>query len=44
MKKSGIVFGILAILMLVVFTSGCTSNEKLLFQYNLSAGESPNFI
>lgn len=45
MKKSGIVgLGILAILMLVVFASGCTSNEKLLFQYNLTAGESPNFV
>jgi hypothetical protein len=45
LKKSRIaVFGILAILMLVVFVSGCTSNEKLLFQYNLTAGEGPNFI
>ena len=45
MKKSGIgLFGILAILMLVVFASGCTSNEKLLYQYNLSAGNGPNFI
>lgn len=45
MKKSGIgVIGLLAILMVVVFASGCTSTEKLLFQYNLSAGESPNFV
>ena len=45
MKKSEIaVFGTLAILMLVVFASGCVSNEKLLYQYNLSAGKAPNFI
>ena len=45
MKKSGIgVIGLLAILMVVVFASGCTSTEKLLFQYNLSVGESPNFV
>ena len=45
MKKSGIaIFGILAILTLVVFTSGCASNEKLLYQYNLTAGTGPNFI
>lgn len=45
MKKSGIgVFGILAILVLVVFASGCASNEKLLFEYTLSGGESPDFI
>jgi hypothetical protein len=45
MKKSEIaVFGILAVLALVVFTSGCVSNEKLLYQYNLTAGKSPDFI
>lgn len=45
MKKSGMaIFSILAILMLVVFVSGCTSTEKLLFQYNLSAGDSPQFV
>ena len=45
MKKSGIaVFGILAILILVVFVSGCLSNEKLLYQYNLTAGQGPNFV
>ena len=46
MEKSGIpVFGIMALLILVVFASGCTTNnEKLLIQYNLSAGQSPNFI
>lgn len=45
MKKSGIgVIGILAVLMAVVFVSGCTSTEKLLFQYDLSTGESPNFV
>jgi hypothetical protein len=45
LKKSGIgIIGLLAILMVVVFASGCTSTEKLLFQYNLSVGESPNFV
>ena len=45
LKKSGIgVIEILAVLMAVVFVSGCTSTEKLLFQYNLSTGESPNFV
>ncbi len=45
MQKSGIaVFGILAVLMLVVFASGCINNEKLLYQYNLTAGQGPNFI
>lgn len=37
-------WGILVVLMAVVFVSGCTSTEKLLFQYDLSAGESPNFV
>ncbi|MGF7118906.1 hypothetical protein [Methanobacterium oryzae] len=45
MQKSGIaVFGILAVLMLVVFTSGCINNETLLYQYNLTAGQGPNFV
>ena len=45
MQKSGIaVFGILAVLMLVVFASGCINSEKLLYQYNLTAGQGPNFI
>jgi hypothetical protein len=45
LKKSVAVFGIMALLMLVVFASGCTtSNEKLLLLYNLSAGQSPNLI
>ncbi len=45
MKKSGMaVFGILALLTLVVFTSGCASNEKLLYQYNLTSGNSPDFV
>jgi len=44
MKKSGIiVFGILAVLMLVVFASGCIDNETLLYQYNLT-GEGQNFV
>jgi hypothetical protein len=38
------VLGIMSLLVLVVFASGCTSNEKLLIQYNLSAGASPNFV
>jgi hypothetical protein len=45
LKKSGIVgFGILTILMLVVFASGCTSNEKLVYQYNLTNGTGPDFV
>jgi len=45
LKKSGItLFGFLAILMAVVFASGCINNETLLFQYNLTVGEGPNFI
>ena len=31
-------------MILVVLTSGCVNNEKLLYQYNLSAGSGPNFI
>lgn len=43
--KTGItVIGAVAILMLVVFASGCTSNEKVLYQYNLSSGQSPNYV
>jgi hypothetical protein len=38
------IFSMLAILMLVVFVSGCTSSEKLLYQYNLSEGQAPNYI
>jgi hypothetical protein len=42
--KSGIaVLGILSILLVVVFASGCTSNEKILYQYNLT-GHAPTFI
>ncbi|MGZ7119906.1 MAG: hypothetical protein ACXVH2_09360 [Methanobacterium sp.] len=45
MKKTEIaVFGTLAVLMLVVFASGCTSNEKLLYQYNLTNGTGPDFV
>ncbi len=39
-----VTLGILTILILVVSTSGCLNNEKLLYQYNLSAGNGPNFI
>jgi hypothetical protein len=45
LEKSGIgVFGIMGLLVLVVFASGCASNEKLLYQYNLSTGVPPNFV
>ena len=45
MKRLGIaVLGILAVLILVVFVSGCTSNEKLLYQYNFTAGAGPDFV
>lgn len=43
--KSGIaVLGILSILVVVVFASGCTSNEMMLYQYNLTSGQAPNYI
>ncbi len=43
--KSGIaVLGILSVLVLVVFASGCTSNEKILYEYNLTAGQAPNYL
>jgi hypothetical protein len=43
--KAGImIIGAVSILMVVVFASGCISNEKILYQYNLSAGQSPNYI
>ncbi len=42
--KSGIAFlGILSILVVVVFASGCTSNGNLLYQYNLT-GKAPTYI
>ncbi len=42
--KSGIaVLGILSILLVVVFASGCTSNGNLLYQYNLT-GHAPTYI
>jgi len=42
--KSGIaVLGILSILLVVVFASGCTSNETILYQYNLT-GNAPTYI
>lgn len=44
MKSRIAVFGVLAILTLVVFTSGCASNEKLLYQYDLTAGQGPNLV
>ena len=42
--KSGIaVLGMLSILLVVVFASGCTSNGDLLYQYNLT-GQAPTYI
>ena len=42
--KSGIaVLGILSILLVVVSASGCTSNENILYQYNLT-GHAPTYI
>jgi hypothetical protein len=42
--KSGIaVLGILSILVVVVFASGCINNENLLYQYNLTA-QAPTYI
>ena len=42
--KSGIaVLGILSILLVVVFASGCTSNGQILYQYNLT-GQAPTYI
>jgi hypothetical protein len=38
------VLGIVSILIAVVLVSGCINNENVLYQYNLSAGESPSFI
>ncbi len=44
MKSKIALFGIVAILVVVVAASGCTNNETLLYQYNLSEGDAPNFI
>lgn len=44
MKSKIALFGIVAILVVVVAASGCTNNETLLYQYNLSEGDDPNFI
>jgi hypothetical protein len=38
------VLGFISILLVVVFASGCTSNEKILYEYNLSTGQSPTYI
>jgi hypothetical protein len=43
-KSKIAVLGFISILLIVVFASGCTSNEKVLYEYNLSAGQSPNYI
>ena len=44
MKSGIIVLGIVSILLAVVSISGCTNNGNVLYQYNLSAGQSPNYI
>lgn len=44
LKTGIIVLGIVSILIAVVLVSGCINNENVLYQYNLSAGESPSFI
>lgn len=44
MKSGILIVGILSILMAVVLVSGCINNENVLYQYNLSAGQSPNYI
>ena len=44
MKSGMIVLGIVSILLAVVFVSGCINNGNVLYQYNLSAGQSPNYI
>ena len=43
-KSKIAILGFISILMVVVFASGCTSSEKILYQYNLSEGQAPNFI
>ena len=44
MRSKIAVLGILSLLVAVVFVSGCASNEMLLYQYNLTAGQAPSFI
>jgi uncharacterized lipoprotein YajG len=44
LKSKIAVLGILSVLVLVVFVSGCTSNEKILYGYNLTSGQAPNYI
>ena len=44
LKRQIVLLGILSILVAVVFVSGCTNNGNMLYQYNLSAGQSPNYI
>jgi len=43
-KSKIAILGCISILMVVVLASGCTSNEKVLYQYNLSEGQSPSYI
>ncbi|MDP1553273.1 MAG: hypothetical protein Q8M06_09700 [Methanobacteriaceae archaeon] len=45
MKSKMALLGIIAILMVVVAASGCTTNnETLLYEYNLTEGDAPNYI
>jgi len=44
LKSKIAILGFISILMVVVFASGCTSSEKVLYQYNLSEGQAPNYI
>jgi hypothetical protein len=39
-----VLLGVVLTLMAVIFVSGCISTENVLYQYNLSAGQSPNYI
>lgn len=44
MKSKMALLGIIAILMVVVAASGCTTNETLLYEYNLTESDAPNYI
>ena len=43
MKSRIVILGILSILLVVVFASGCTSNGNIAYQYNLT-GHAPTYI
>ena len=44
MKSEIAALGVVSILIAVVFASGCISSQNALYQYNLSAGQSPFYI